>query len=155
MDKLLIRGGRVICPAQGIDEVTDVLIADGLIAGIGPCIEEGIEILDAAGCIVAPGLIDMHVHFREPGNEEVETIASGSAAAVAGGFTTVAVMPNTDPAVDNEGAVAFQILQAERAGLARVLPVGCVSAGRGGERLAEIGQMSRSGAVAFSDDGAL
>jgi dihydroorotase len=144
----------VICPAQEIDEVTDVLIADGLIAAVGACDEEA-GTIDATGCIVAPGLIDMHVHFREPGNEEVETIASGAAAAVAGGFTTVAVMPNTDPAVDNEAAVAFQRLQAERAGLARVLPIGAVSMGREGERLAEIGQMSRGGAVAFSDDGDL
>jgi dihydroorotase len=95
----------------------------------------------------------MHVHFREPGNEAEETIASGAAAAVAGGFTAVAVMPNTEPPVDNEAAVAFQAAQGERAGLCRVLPIGAVSVGRKGERLAEMGQMARAGAVAFSDDG--
>jgi dihydroorotase len=150
--ELLIRGGRVICPAQKIDKQADVLIRDGRIVGIGT-FAEAADTIDAAGMIVAPGLIDMHVHLREPGKEEEETIASGSAAAVAGGFTTVAAMPNTDPAVDNEAAVAFQLRQGERAALARVLPVGAVSVGRGGERLAEIGQMSRGGAVAFSDDG--
>jgi dihydroorotase len=152
MSMLLIKGGRVICPAQGIDQEADLAIEDGRIAGIG-AFPEAAETIDAAGKLVVPGLIDMHVHFREPGKEEEETIASGAAAAVAGGFTTVAAMPNTDPPVDNEAAVAFQRLQGERAGMARVLPIGAVSLGRAGERLAEIGQMSRGGAVAFSDDG--
>jgi len=150
--KLLIKGGRVICPAQGIDKEADLLIEDGRIAGIGQFREEA-ETIDAAGLLVTPGLIDMHVHFREPGKEQEETIASGAASAVAGGFTTVAAMPNTEPPVDNEAAVAFQHLQGERAGLARLLPIGTVSLGRAGERLAEIGQMTRAGAVAFSDDG--
>ncbi|MFP4056462.1 MAG: dihydroorotase [Candidatus Brocadiia bacterium] len=154
MSKLVVRGGRVICPAQGLDREADVLVEDGRIAGIGS-FPEKVETIDASGCIVAPGLIDMHVHFREPGNEEVETIASGAAAAVAGGFATVATMPNTDPPVDDEAAVAFQRRQGERAGLARVLPIGAVSVGRQGERLAELGQMSRGGAVGFSDDGDL
>lgn len=157
MAKLLIQGGRVICPAQDLDAETGLLIEDGRIAAIGAeaakAAGEGVETLEAAGMIVAPGLIDMHVHFREPGKEEEETIASGAAAAVAGGFTAVAAMPNTDPPVDNEAAVAFQLQQAERAGTARVFPIGCVSHGRAGARLAEIGQMSRGGAVAFSDDG--
>jgi len=152
VSELLIKGGRVICPAQGIDRKADVLIRDGRIAAIGE-FEETVGTLDARGMVVAPGLIDMHVHFREPGKEEEETIASGSAAAVAGGFTTVAVMPNTDPPVDDEAAVAFQVRQGERAGKARVVPVGCVSAGRAGEHIAELGQMTRAGAVAFSDDG--
>ena len=150
--KLLVKGGRVICPAQGIDRKADVLLEDGKVAAIGT-FDEIVATIDAAGMIVTPGLIDMHVHFREPGKEDEETIASGSAAAVAGGFATVATMPNTDPPVDNEAAVAFQLLQGERAGLARVLPIGTVSAGRAGEQLAEIGQMVRAGAVAFSDDG--
>jgi len=149
---LLIKGGRVIDPAQGIDKRADVLVEDGRIAAVGRVAAKA-KAIDAAGLIVTPGLIDMHVHFREPGNEAEETLASGAAAAAAGGFTTVAVMPNTDPAVDNEAAVAFQVAQGERAGLCRVLPVGAVSAGRKGERLAEMGQMVRAGAVAFSDDG--
>ena len=150
--ELLIKGGRLIDPAQQIDQAADLLIEDGRIAGIGQ-FDAADEVIDAAGLIVAPGLIDMHVHFREPGKEEEETIASGSAAAVAGGFTTVAAMPNTEPTVDNEAAVAFQHRQAERAGLARLAVIGAVSVGRAGERLAEIGQMCRAGAVAFSDDG--
>ena len=157
MSKLLIRGGRVICPAQQLDTQTDLLIDGDRIAAIGPAGElsggADAETIDAAGLIVAPGLIDMHVHFREPGKEEEETIASGGAAAVAGGFTTVATMPNTDPPVDNEAAVAFQRLQGERAALARICPIGCVSAGRAGESLAEKRQMVRAGAVGFSDDG--
>ena len=152
MSEMLIKNGRVICPAQGIDQRADVLVRDGRIAAIGS-FEETVGTLDATGLIVAPGLIDMHVHFREPGKEEEETIASGAASAVAGGFTTVATMPNTDPPVDNEAAVAFQLRQGERAGLARVAPIGCVSVGRAGEQIAEIGQMTRAGAVAFSDDG--
>ncbi|MBM4037851.1 MAG: dihydroorotase [Planctomycetes bacterium] len=152
MAHLLIKGGRVIDPAQGIDKRADVLVEDGRIAAVGRVAAKA-KAIDAAGLIVTPGLIDMHVHFREPGNEAEETLASGAAAAAAGGFTTVAVMPNTDPAVDNEAAVAFQVAQGERAGLCRVLPVGAVSAGRKGERLAEMGQMVRAGAVAFSDDG--
>lgn len=162
MAELLIRGGRVIDPAQGIDRVADVLVADGCIAAIGgegaglPPTDHGRDAcatLDATGLIVMPGLIDMHVHFREPGNEAEETIATGAAAAVAGGFTSVAVMPNTEPPVDNEPAVAFQAAQGARANLCRVLPVGAISVGRKGERLAEMGQMARAGAVAFSDDG--
>ena len=152
MAQLLIRGGRVIDPALGIDKRADVLIEDGRIAAVGRVAKRA-KTIDAKGLIVAPGLIDMHVHFREPGNEAEETIASGAAAAVAGGFTTVAVMPNTEPAVDNEAAVAFQVAQAERAGLCRVLPIGAVSVGRKGERLAEMGQLVRAGAVGFSDDG--
>ncbi len=147
----------MICPAQQLDTQTDLLIEDGRIAAIGPSAElpgaSDAETLDAAGMLVVPGLIDMHVHFREPGKEEEETIASGAASAVAGGFTTVATMPNTDPPVDNEAAVAFELLQGERAGLARICPIGCVSLARAGGQLAEIGQMSRGGAVAFSDDG--
>ncbi len=152
MAEMVIRGGRVIDPAQKLDKVADVQVRDGRIASVGRVAVKA-RAIDARGLIVAPGLIDMHVHFREPGNEREETIASGAAAAVAGGFTTVAVMPNTDPPVDDEPSVAFQVRQAEAAGLARVLPVGAISVGRKGERLAEMGQMARAGAVAFSDDG--
>ncbi len=149
---LLIKGGRLICPAQGLDRVADLLIRDGRIEAIGE-FEEADRVIQADGMVVTPGLIDMHVHFREPGNENEETIASGSAAAVAGGFTAVATMPNTDPPVDDEASVAFQVGRGKAAGLARILPIGCITAGRRGESLAEMGQMARAGAVAFSDDG--
>jgi len=153
MKTILIRGGRVIDPASGRDEVADVLIEGPRIARVGRVTRKADEVIEAEGLIVAPGLIDMHVHLREPGKQEEETIASGSAAAVAGGFTTVACMPNTDPAVDNEASAEFVFLQAERAGLANVYPIGAITKAQAGKELAEIGQLSRAGAVAFSDDG--
>ncbi|MFO7899528.1 MAG: dihydroorotase [Planctomycetota bacterium] len=153
MATTLIENGRVICPAQAIDKTLNVVLADGRIRELTEARPDADESIDAAGLIVAPGLIDMHVHLREPGKESAETIASGSAAAVAGGFTTIACMPNTEPAVDNEASSEFVFLQAERAGLANIYPVGAVTKGRQGEELAEIGQLSRGGAVAFSDDG--
>jgi dihydroorotase len=155
MESIVIKGGRVVDPANGVDAESDVLIEAGRIARIGRGLDvpSGSRTIDAAGCIVAPGLIDMHVHFREPGSEHVETIPSGSRAAVAGGFTTVCAMPNTDPCVDNEGAVTFVIRRSKAAGLAHVLPIGAITVGRQGEQMAEMGQMVRAGAVAFSDDG--
>lgn len=153
MRTTLIRGGRVIDPASGRDEVTDVLIEGARIARVGRATRKADEVIEADGLIVAPGLIDMHVHLREPGKQEEETIASGSAAAIAGGFTTVACMPNTEPAVDNEASAEFVFLQAERAGLANIYPVGAITKRQEGRELAEIGQLSRAGAVAFSDDG--
>ncbi len=149
----LIENGRVICPGQGIDKRLNLLLAGGTVAELTEGRPEADETIDATGLIVAPGLIDMHVHLREPGMEGAETIATGSAAAVAGGFTTIACMPNTEPAVDNEAGTEFILLQAERAALARIYPVGAVTKGRLGRELAEIGQVSRAGAVAFSDDG--
>ncbi len=160
MSDLLISNGRVLDPSQDLDGPADVLILDGKIAFVGAAAAAKkqaapeIEVLDAAGLIVTPGLIDMHVHFREPGMEEEETIASGSAAAVAGGFTSVVCMPNTDPALDSEAAMIFVHEEAAKAGLANVFPAGAITAGRQGEQLAEMGQMARGGAVAFSDDGA-
>ena len=153
MRTILIRGGRVIDPASGRDEVTDVLIEGARIARVGRATRKADEVIEADGLIVAPGLIDMHVHLREPGNQEEETIASGSAAAIAGGFTTVACMPNTEPVVDNEASAEFVFLQAERAGLANIYPIGAITKRQEGRELAEIGQLSRAGAVAFSDDG--
>jgi len=153
MATTLIADGRVICPDQGIDERTNVILADSKVMELTDARPEADEVIDATGMIVSPGLIDMHVHLREPGMEAEETIASGSAAAVAGGFTTVACMPNTNPAIDNEASAEFVFLQAERAGLANIYPVGAITKGRMGEELAEIGQLSRGGAVAFSDDG--
>ncbi|HPF40438.1 MAG TPA: dihydroorotase [Phycisphaerae bacterium] len=151
--ELIIRNGRVIDPSQGIDETADVSIADGRIVGVGKADGGAAEVIDAAGQIVCPGLIDMHVHLREPGQEDEETIASGAAAAVAGGFTSVACMPNTDPSLDTEAMIEFVYRQAKRAGLCNVFPIGAITKGRQGGELAEIGQMVRAGAVAFSDDG--
>ncbi len=157
MATLLIRGGRVIDPAQDIDRIADLRIVDGRIAGIGPG-EAGAgradETIDAAGMIVTPGLIDMHVHLREPGREEDETIASGTRAALAGGFTSVACIPNTEPPIDTQAAVEFIHQKAARADTCNVFVVACVSRNREGKELAEIGQLVEAGAVAFSDDGA-
>ncbi len=157
MATLLIRGGRVIDPAQDIDRIADLRIVDGRIAGIGPG-ETGAgradETIDAAGMIVTPGLIDMHVHLREPGREEDETIASGTRAALAGGFTSVACIPNTEPPIDTQAAVEFIHQKAARADTCNVFVVACVSRNREGKELAEIGQLVEAGAVAFSDDGA-
>jgi len=153
MPSSLITRGRVICPDQNIDRPLNVLIVDGTIRELTESQPSADEHIDASGLIVAPGLIDMHVHLREPGNEEEETIATGSAAAVAGGFTSVACMPNTEPTIDNEASSEYVFLQAERAGLARIYPVGAVTKARKGQELSEIGQLSRGGTVAFSDDG--
>jgi dihydroorotase len=152
---VLLRQGRVIDPARGTDQVCDVLIQDGKIAAVGPGLgaPDGADVRDVAGAVVAPGLVDVHVHLREPGNEDEETVASGARAAAAGGFTAVCAMPNTDPVTDNQAAVGFILRQAVRAGLARVYPIGAVSVGQRGEQLAEFGEMVGAGAVAVSDDG--
>jgi dihydroorotase len=158
MATLLIRGGRVIDPAQGIDRVDDVLVRDGLIVSVGHAggqpLGRADETLDAAGLIVAPGLVDMHVHLREPGREEDETIETGTRAALAGGFTSVACIPNTEPPIDTQAAVEFIHQKAARADTCNVFVVACVSRGREGKELADIGQLVEAGAVAFSDDGA-
>jgi dihydroorotase len=154
MRPLVLRGGRVIDPSRGLDQTADLLIQDGKVAAIGTGLSAPeAEVRDVAGKIVAPGLVDPHVHLREPGNEDEETVASGARAAVAGGFTAVCAMPNTDPVTDNQAAVGFIVRQAVRAGLARVYPIGAVSVGQQGERLAEFGEMVGAGAVAVSDDG--
>src|SRR5437764_1142185 len=155
MRSLLLKGGRVIDPSRGFDQVADVLIQDGKIAAVGPGLgtPDGAEVRDVRNKVVAPGLVDVHVHLREPGNEDVETIASGARAAAAGGFTTVCAMPNTDPVTDNQAAVGFIVRQSVRAGLTRVYPIGAISVGQRGERLSEFGEMVGAGAVAVSDDG--
>jgi len=153
MNDLLIAGGRVIDPASGLDEVADVTISGGRIARVGKPRGKSRRTIDAAGLIVCPGLIDVHVHCREPGHEEEETIETAAAAAVAGGFTTICAMPNTHPPLDDEPAINYVIQRAGQAGLARVLPVGCITKGREGKELAEMGMMTEAGAVAFSDDG--
>ena len=153
MNIFCITGGRVIDPSQNLDQVTDLWIRGERIVGVGqqPRLQ-ATEVLDATGKIVCPGLIDMHVHLREPGREEDETIATGTAAALAGGITSVACMPNCEPALDNQAAAEFVYLQAERAGNANVFPVGAITKGRQGAELAEIGGLVDGGAVAFTDD---
>ncbi|MCU0635138.1 MAG: dihydroorotase [Gemmatimonadaceae bacterium] len=153
--ELLLRGGRIIDPSRGLDVVGDVLIRDGVIAHAGSAIgtPDGATVRDVSGLVVAPGLIDVHVHLREPGREDVETIETGARAAAAGGFTAVCAMPNTKPVTDNQAAVGFIIRQAQRAGAARVYPIGAISVGQNGEALAEMGEMVAAGAVAVSDDG--
>lgn len=153
MASILIKGGRVVDPASGRDEVADVLVSDGTIAEVGRVKSKPDETVDAAGKIVCPGLIDMHVHLREPGSGEVETIASGAASAIAGGFATVAAMPNTEPAIDSAVLAKHVRLQAQRAGLANVLVVGTLTRGRRGEELSGLSGLARAGVVGFSDDG--
>jgi dihydroorotase len=154
VSRLLIKHGRVVDPTQRLDAGLNVLIVDGKIARLAERIEDkDAEVLDATGLVVAPGFIDAHTHLREPGFEYKETIASGAAAAVAGGFTAVCCMPNTQPPNDSAAVTEFIRARAAEAGLARVYPVGTVSKGLEGEELAEIGEMVRAGAVAFSDDG--
>jgi dihydroorotase len=152
---LLIRGGRLIDPSRDLDEVADLLIRDGTVAGVGRGLgaPDGAETLDAKGLVVAPGLVDVHTHLREPGQEDRETIATGAAAAAAGGFTGICAMPNTDPPIDNQSAVGFVVKQGAAAGAARVYPIGAISLGQKGEQLAEFGELVGAGAVAVSDDG--
>jgi dihydroorotase len=153
--KLLVKGGRVIDPSGQRDGAFDVLIEDGRIARVGRDLPaNGAEVFDVLhGGLVVPGLIDMHVHLREPGHEHKETIATGTASAVAGGFTAVACMPNTEPVNDHAGITQFILKKAAEAGLARVYPIGAVSLGSRGEQLAELGEQRTAGCVAFSDDG--
>ncbi|MBL9119624.1 MAG: dihydroorotase [Phycisphaerae bacterium] len=158
MSSILLRGGRAIDPASGLDATADVLVRDGRIAAIA--IKRGElrpadadQTLDCEGRIVAPGLIDPHVHLREPGGEAKETIRTGASAAVAGGFTTVCCMPNTNPSLDTAAMVEFVRMRAVEANLARVYVVGAATVSRHGEQLAPMGAMSAAGAVAFSDDG--
>jgi len=153
---LLIIGGRVIDPGQGLDMDCDVLIADGKVAWVGPrkdMPQVPCDVLHAAGMVVCPGFIDLHCHLREPGFEDKETIASGTRAAAAGGFTTVCAMANLDPPTDTAAAVDFIRRRAVMEGAIRVLPVGCITAGRAGEQLVNVEELAEAGAVALSDDG--
>ena len=149
-----IAGGRIVNPSRDSDEIGDLWISRGHVLPTGASYEEAEIVIDARGLIVCPGLIDVHVHLREPGNEEDETIATGAAAALAGGVTSVACMPNTNPPIDSQAAAEFVVLQGQRARQANVYPVGAVSKGRKGEELASLGQLVAGGAVAFTDDGA-
>jgi dihydroorotase len=149
MSILHIRGGRILDPSRDFDGVADLWIENGRI--IDRPSGTSAKTIDATGCLVTPGFVDLHASFREPGSEEDETIATGSAAALAGGFTTVAVLPDSDPPVDHRAAAEFVIRQGERARQARVLPLGTVTQGRKGDDLAEMGQLVDGGAVGFSD----
>ena len=157
---MLLRGGRVIDPASGLDATADVLIVGGRIARIATTRLDRSDfgdarIVDAEGCFVTPGLIDGHVHLREPGNERAETIASGTASAVAGGFTSVCCMPNTTPALDTAALVHFIRLRSQETARCRVFPIAAATEERKGERLAPMQAMAAAGAVGFSDDGAV
>ena len=152
----LFRGGRVVDPANGRDGEFDLLIEDGRVARVGKNlpVEAGVTVVEMPrGLVLCPGLIDMHVHLREPGQEHKETVATGVAAAVAGGFTAVACMPNTSPVNDNAGVTGYILKKAAEANLARVYPIGAVSRGQKGEQLADIAELREAGCVALTDDG--
>jgi dihydroorotase len=155
MNSLLLTGGRVVDPANDFDSIADVLILDGKISAVGKKLfaPAGGEIFDAKGKIVCPGLIDLHVHFREPGQTAKENLATGTAAAARGGFTSVVCMPNTSPAIDNAGTVALIRERAEREGIVNVFVTGAITKGIAGEELAPIGGLKKAGVVAITDDG--
>jgi len=152
---LLIVGGRLIDPSQGIDETMDILIADGVVLelGHGLTAPEGTQTIDAAGLLVTPGLIDMHVHLRDPGLEYKEDIATGSRSAAAGGFTSIACMPNTSPVIDNKAVTSYIVNKARNEAVVNVFPIGSITKGSKGESLAEMGELKEAGCVAVSDDG--
>ena len=156
MKPLLIQGGRIIDPSQGLDVTGSLLIAEGKVSWLGKKEETpraDYKVVNARGLVVCPGFIDLHCHLRQPGYEEKETIATGIRAAARGGFTTICCMPNTDPPLDNQTAVEFVKSKAASEGVVRVLPIGCISKGRKGKELAEMGELTLSGVIAFSDDG--
>ena len=152
---LLIKGGRVIDPSQGLDDTLDVMLENGLIKEVGKGLKApaGAEELDASGKYVVPGLIDMHVHLRDPGLEYKEDIVSGTRAAAAGGFTSVCCMPNTKPVIDNKSIASYIINKAKAEGVCNVFPVGSITYGLNGERMSEMGELKEAGCVAVSDDG--
>jgi dihydroorotase len=152
---VLIRGGRVVDPSQKLDRALDLLLADGRVAKLGDALQapEGCEVIEAGGLVVAPGLVDVHVHLREPGQEHKETIATGARSAAAGGFTSVVAMPNTDPPIDSPAAVGFVLAAGVRAGSCRVYPSGCITLKQAGEQLTEFGELMAAGAVCVTDDG--
>jgi dihydroorotase len=154
LDCLLIKDGHIIDTAQGIDEITSLLITEGKIAWLGKGqVPSGCEVLRADGLVVCPGFIDLHCHLREPGFEEKETIATGTRAAVRGGFTTVCCMPNTSPPLDSQAAVEYVKAKAGAEGVARVIPIGCVTVGRAGKALSPMAELAAAGVAGFSDDG--
>ncbi len=152
---LLVKNGRVIDPANGLDAAADILVVDGRVSRVSPGLAApaGARIVDAGGRVVAPGLIDIHVHLREPGYEYKETIATGTRAAAAGGFTAVACMANTSPVNDTRAVTDYILAQARAGGVVRVYPIGAVTRGLRGAELAELGELAEAGCVAYSDDG--
>ena len=152
---LVVRGGRIIDPAAGVDLIGDLLIEDGIVTSVGECVAPppGGTLLDATGLVVCPGFIDLHCHLRVPGEEHKETIATGTAAAAAGGFTTLCAMPNTRPPIDCAEVVSLVLERARADAVVRVLPIGCVTKGRAGEELVDVEELAAAGAVALSDDG--
>ena len=152
---MLIKNGRVIDPSQKIDDTLDVLVENGLVKEIGKGLvaPAGVEIVDASGMYVVPGLIDMHVHLRDPGLEYKEDIISGTRAAAAGGFTSICCMPNTKPVIDNKTVANYIINKAKSEGFCNVFPVGSITYGLSGDRMSEMGELKESGCVAVSDDG--
>lgn len=154
MKKLLIKGGRLVDPAENIDGEYDLLIIDGKVAEVGSDLSDPTaETIDAFGKLVTPGLIDMHVHLRDPGFEDKEDIISGTRSAAAGGFTSVACMPNTAPVIDNAAVVTYIKTKAQKEGWVNVFPIGAITKGLKGEEISEVGYLYKSGAVALSDDG--
>ena len=155
MADILLRGGRVLDPARNVDASADVLLQDGKVARVEPGIAapSGAHIVDVKGKWVVPGLIDMHTHLREPGQEYKETIETGTAAAAAGGFTAVCAMPNTVPPNDNRAVTELIVRRSREVGVVRVYPIGCITLGQKGENLAEMGELQEAGCVAVSDDG--
>ncbi len=154
MGRILVKGGRMIDPASGTDAVKDILVEDGRIARIGNGLSaDDAALVNAEGMLVFPGLVDMHVHLREPGFEHKETIESGTKSAAAGGFTTVACMPNTNPVIDSPAMVEYVYLKAEKEGCVKVKPIAAITKGQRGEELSPVGELVRYGAAAFSDDG--
>jgi dihydroorotase len=154
MSRLLLKGGRVIDPAQGLDATLDVMISEGAIEEVGPRVQaRGAQVLEVKGLVVCPGFIDLHTHLREPGREDRETIATGTRAAAAGGFTAVCAMPNTDPVNDTAGITRAIVERARAEGAVRVYPIGAITRGQMGEELSEYGDLKEAGCVAFSDDG--
>ncbi len=158
INSILIRNARILDPAQGMDRSGDLLLIDGKVSRVGGPVRDGnlppqCAIVDGAGLVVCPGFIDLHVHLREPGFEDHETIATGLDAAARGGFTTVCAMPNTRPAMDNASVVDYVLRRAREANGVRVLPIGCVTKERAGQQLAEMWELAQAGAIAFSDDG--
>ena len=155
MEKILIKGGRIVDPAQGVDMVGDLLLSEGKVAGLEKSVpsHNGTRVVDAAGMVVSPGFIDLHCHLREPGFEYKETIATGTRAAARGGFTTVCAMPNTEPTMDTRATVDYVLEKARLEGSVRVLPIGCVTKGSLGRELAEMMELAEAGCIGFSDDG--
>lgn len=154
MNKILIKNGRLIDPKTKTDKITDILISDNRVSKIEKHIKTtGATVIDAEEMVVAPGLIDLHCHLRDPGRPDEETIESGSAAAVSGGFTTICCMPNTEPPIDNEGIVHYIYKEAEKVSLCRVFPIGAITKKREGKEITEFGELVKAGVKGFSDDG--